>query len=33
MTGFDVYDNSGIFADALSVWNSRVTKGVNADGN
>ena len=33
MTGFDGYDNSGIFADALSVWNSRVVKGVNADGS
>lgn len=26
MTGFDGYDNSGIFADALSVWNSRASK-------
>lgn len=26
MTGFDGYDSSGIFADALSVWNSRASK-------
>lgn len=33
MTGFDSYDNSGVFEDALSAWNTRAVKGVNADGD